>query len=176
MPRRSGGCTPEPSGAKTIFPRYFVAPRSRTRPMPCAGAQRARSTSFRSSCQIISESTSRTPSSRKCETRFRSSAAVTSRMVVVGARDKLLHAVDPKTGRGIWTFATKARIDGSPVVVGDRVFVGSADGRLYGVDLMTGKELWRFEAGGYIVASPAVAGGRLVIGTDAGDLYSLGAE
>ena len=99
-----------------------------------------------------------------------------ARAVLVGAQDKLLHAVDLKTGRGIWTFATKARVDGSPVVVGRRVFVGSADGWLYAVQLKTGNELWKFEAGGHIVGSPAVAAGRLVIGTDAGDLYCFGAK
>ena len=64
---------------------------------------------------------------------FRSSAAATPDAVIVGGRDKQLHAFDPKTGRQLWTFATKGRVDSSPVVVGDRVFFGSADGRLYGL-------------------------------------------
>ncbi len=105
---------------------------------------------------------------------FRSSAAVTRQWVLVGAQDKSLHALDPKTGALRWRFATRGRVDGSPVVVGDRVFFGSADGRLYAVDLATGKERWRFEAGGAILASPAVAAGRLVVGTSAGELYCLG--
>ena len=107
---------------------------------------------------------------------FRSSAAVTPEVTIVGSRDKQVHAIDTNSGKGIWTFATKAQVDGSPVVVGDRVFVGSADGRLYALDLKTGRKLWEFEAGGSIVASPAVADGRLVIGTDEGDLYCLGAK
>ncbi len=105
---------------------------------------------------------------------FRSSAAVTSELVVVGSQDRLVHALDPKTGARLWTFATRGRVDGSPVIVGDRVFVGSADGRIYALDAKTGRERWRFEAGGAVVASPAVAAGRLVIGTDAGDLYCFG--
>ena len=67
---------------------------------------------------------------------------------MVGSRDKQLHALDPKTGKPLWSFATKGRIDGSPVVVGDRVFVGSADGRLYELSVKTGEKLWQFEAGG----------------------------
>jgi outer membrane protein assembly factor BamB len=107
---------------------------------------------------------------------FRSSAAVTADAVIVGARDKQLHAFDPKTGRPLWTFTTKGRVDSSPVVVGDRVFFGSADGRLYGLMAKTGKKIWQFEVGGAIVASPAVADGRLVIGNDDGVLYCFGAK
>ncbi|MGO8752263.1 MAG: PQQ-binding-like beta-propeller repeat protein [Thermoguttaceae bacterium] len=107
---------------------------------------------------------------------FRSSAAVTPEILVVGSQDKLIHALHPKTGAVRWTFPTRGRVDGSPVIVGDRVFVGSGDGRLYAIQLKTGKELWRFEAGGAIAGSPAVANGRLVIGTDGGDLYCLGAK
>jgi len=114
--------------------------------------------------------------STKRSTEFRSSAAVTSELVIVGAQDKLVHAVDRKSGQGRWTFPTKAAVDGSPVVVGSRVYVGSADGRLYALDLKTGRQLWLYEAGGSILASPAVAAGRLVIGTDDGDLYCFGAK
>jgi outer membrane protein assembly factor BamB len=106
---------------------------------------------------------------------FRSSAAVSDRAVVVGSRDKLVHALDPKSGEALWTFATGGRVDGSPVIVGDRVFVGSADGRLFALDLESGETVWQFEAGGSILASPAVADSRLVIGTDDGAVYCFGA-
>ena len=49
---------------------------------------------------------------------FRSSAAVTAKAVIVGSRDNQLHAFDPKTGKPLWSFATKGRVDSSPVVVG----------------------------------------------------------
>jgi len=107
---------------------------------------------------------------------FRSSAAVTERLVVVGSQDKMVHAFEPRSGHEVWSFATKGRVDSSPVVVGDRVFVGSLDGRLYALDLASGRELWHFEAGSGIMASPAVADGRLVIGTYDGELYCLGAR
>ncbi len=107
---------------------------------------------------------------------FRSSAAVAERLVIVGSQDKLVHAFDFQSGREVWSFSTKGRVDSSPVVVGDRVFVGSLDGRLYALDLASGRELWHFEAGGGIIASPAVADRRLVIGTDNGELYCFGAK
>jgi outer membrane protein assembly factor BamB len=105
---------------------------------------------------------------------YRSSAAATSEVVLVGSRDKQLHALHPKTGERLWTFNAKSRIDSSPVIVGRRAFFGAADGRLYGLDVKTGREVWQFDAGGAVLASPAVAAGRLVIGTDNGDLYCFG--
>lgn len=105
---------------------------------------------------------------------FWSSAALAGELVVVGSRDKMVHALNRETGERVWVFSTKGKVDSSPVVVGDRVYVGSDDGRLYGLALKTGEEVWRFEAGGRITASPAVAAGRLVIGNDEGVLYCLG--
>ena len=66
---------------------------------------------------------------------------MTAEAVIVGSRDKQVHAFDPKTGRQLWTFATKGRVDSSPVVVGDRVYFGSADGRLYGLRVKTRQEV-----------------------------------
>ncbi len=109
---------------------------------------------------------------------FYSSAAVATSasadVVIVGGRDKMVHALNPRTGEAKWTFPTKGRVDSSPVLVGNRVFVGSQDGNLYGLDAGTGKELWRFATGGKVSASPAVAMGRLVIGNDEGTVLCFG--
>jgi outer membrane protein assembly factor BamB len=107
---------------------------------------------------------------------YRSSAAVADDAVIVGSRDKLVHAFEPKTGHELWTFPTRGDVDSSPVIVGNRVFVGSGDGRLYALDRKTGKEVWHYELGGSVLASPAVAAGRLVIGNDDGDLVCFGAK
>ncbi len=114
--------------------------------------------------------------SPKASAAFRSSAAVAPAAVIVGSRDRQLHAFNPKTGEPLWSFATRGHIDSSPVVVGNRVFVGSGDGRVYAIDVKTGAKLWQFETGGGVVASPAVANGRLVIGNDSGQLYCFGAK
>ncbi len=55
---------------------------------------------------------------------FFASAAVTDKLVVVGSRDKRVHALDRKTGKPVWTFQTRNRVDSSPVIVGTRVIVG----------------------------------------------------
>ena len=105
---------------------------------------------------------------------FYSSAGVTADRIVVGGRDKLIHCLNAKSGKAIWTFATGARVDSSPAIAGDRVYVGSSDGRLYVLDLATGKKVWAFETGSPLPASPAIAAGRLVIGSQDGRLYCFG--
>ena len=105
---------------------------------------------------------------------YLSCAAVTDGAVFVGGRDKLMHALDPKTGKEKWTFRTGGRIDGSPVIVGDRVLFGSGDGIVYALDAATGKEQWRYETGAAFYASPAVGGGRMVISADDGVIYCFG--
>lgn len=105
---------------------------------------------------------------------FRSSPAVTSEAVVFGGRNKRVHALEPATGKPLWEFTARNRLDGSPVIVGSRAFVGAADGRLYALDVKTGKVLWQHEAGGGFNGSPAVSRGRLVIGNDNGAVYCFG--
>lgn len=107
---------------------------------------------------------------------IRSSAAVTADLVVVGARDKKVHAFEPQTGRPLWTFTARGDVDSSPVVVGNRIYVGSSDGRIYALDRQTGQAMWQYTAGGHVLASPAVAAGRLVIGTTHGDLLCFGSR
>ncbi len=89
-------------------------------------------------------------------------------VVVIGGRDKLVHAIDADSGEAIWTFPTKAKVDSSPVIIGDRVAVGGLDGNVYLLDLESGKEIWSYAAGSKFQASPAVADGRLVITSSEG--------
>jgi outer membrane protein assembly factor BamB len=105
---------------------------------------------------------------------FYSSAAVTATRVVLGGRDKVVHCLDRSTGKAVWTYTTRARIDSSPLITANRVFVGSSDGLLYELDLETGKKNWEFTAGAPLSASPAAAGGFLVIGSQDGILYCFG--
>jgi outer membrane protein assembly factor BamB len=105
---------------------------------------------------------------------FFSSAAVTDQYVVVGGRDRLVHALDRLKGETAWTFAADDRVDSSPVIVGKRVYFGSTSGTFYVVDLVKGKEVQSLTLGQRITASPAVAHGCVVIGTTDGLLYCLG--
>ena len=78
-----------------------------------------------------------------------------------------MHAIDRKSGKGRWTFATKARIECSAAVVDQRIFFGSGDGNIYGLELADGKEVWKFNAGKPVAAGIAIGEGCLVVGEDA---------
>ena len=93
---------------------------------------------------------------------------------VLGGRDKLVYCLNASTGKPMWTFATRARVDSSPAVAGGRVYIGSNDGRLYVLDLGTGANVWEFEAGAPLSSSPAIANGRVVIGAQDGRVYCFG--
>ena len=107
---------------------------------------------------------------------FRSSAAVTESLVVVGASDKKLHCLDRKTGLEKWNYATRAHIKSSPAIVDNRVFFGSEDRNMYCVQLSDGKPLWKFNAGSSVTAGPAIGEGVMVFGgSDSGGfIYCFG--
>lgn len=105
---------------------------------------------------------------------FMSSPAVTADRVVIGSRDRRLHAIRRADGAPVWTFPTRGRIEASPVVAADRVLVGSDDGRLYIVSLAEGRELWSYEIGAPVQTSAAVVKDRFVVGADDGVVYAFG--
>lgn len=106
----------------------------------------------------------------------RGSAAVTSKYVVFGARNRAVYSLNRKTGKRNWSVTLKAKVESSPVIVGSRVFVGSTDGRFYEIELEKGKVTWEKQFNGGFLSSPAAAFGKLVIATDRGVVYCLGSE
>jgi outer membrane protein assembly factor BamB len=107
---------------------------------------------------------------------FYSSAAMAAELLVVGGRDKLVHALRPDSGELAWKFEAGARVDSSPVLVGKRVLVATTAGLLAALDLESGEPVWKFDSGTGFLGSPAVAGGRLVIGDLDGLVYCFGAK
>ena len=105
---------------------------------------------------------------------FYASAAVTDDIVVIGGRDKMVHALEPQTGELLWVYPARSRVDSSPVIVGKRVFFGTAGGELIALGLDSGEKVWEFVIGASIIASPSVAAGKLVIGADDGRIYCFG--
>lgn len=102
------------------------------------------------------------------------SPAVTADRVIFGGRDKRVHCVDRATGKPIWTFGTRGKVESSPVVAKGQVVVGSDDGRVYVLDLKDGKEIWNYEIGQPVQSSPAVVDGHLILGADDGGVYCFG--
>lgn len=105
---------------------------------------------------------------------FFSSAAVTDDLVIIGGRDKMVHAISPENGESKWTYTAKSRIESSPVIVGNRVFFGTTRGIFIALDITNGKKVWEYETASSIVASPSAADGKIYIGTEDGILYCFG--
>ncbi|HZI95150.1 MAG TPA: PQQ-binding-like beta-propeller repeat protein [Patescibacteria group bacterium] len=107
---------------------------------------------------------------------YYSSAALASDIVVVGGRDRMIHALKALDGSSIWAYTAGAKVDASPVIVGQRVLAATTGGDILALGLRQGDLLWRYETGSSIIASPSVASGRLVIGTAAGHLLAFGGK
>lgn len=105
---------------------------------------------------------------------FFASAAVTKNLVIIGGRDKMVHALSPEKGEPQWTYTAKSRIESSPVIVGKRVFFGTTRGVFIALDITNGEQVWKFETGSSIVASPSVADGKIYIGNEDGILFCFG--
>jgi outer membrane protein assembly factor BamB len=102
-----------------------------------------------------------------------SSPAIGLDRIVIGGRDRHVHALAKETGVSLWDFPTEGRVDGSPVIVDGRVVIGSTDGRLYLLRLRDGALLWSRDLGAAVSASPAVAAGRVYIGGEDGRMSAF---
>ncbi len=104
---------------------------------------------------------------------FFSSPAVNDRLVLIGSRDKHLHAIHRASGEVAWKFSTGGRVEASPIVFSDGVVFGSSDGRLYAASLDTGKEVWRLELGESLVASAAFGNHQIIVSGEKGTVFAI---
>jgi eukaryotic-like serine/threonine-protein kinase len=109
---------------------------------------------------------------------IQSSPAVANGVVVFGARDGFLYAVDRDRGTPRWRFDHKISwVNSSPAVSQGLVFAGSSDGQfVQAVDLETGAEKWRVKTASLVWASPAVAGDLVYFADWVGFIYALDAR
>ncbi len=94
-------------------------------------------------------------------------------IVVIGARDRQVHALDVATGKPRWVFKTRGDVDSTAVISNGRVYVASKDKKLYVLDLQTGKKEWDFTAECPIAAPVAIGRGVIVISDMDGSVYCL---
>ncbi len=119
---------------------------------------------------------------------YLSSPTYVNGLLVFGAGDGGVYAVDARTGSIRWRVQTEGRIRGTPAIAEGRVFVGSFDGWLYALDLASGAIRWRYategaslQSGNFgfdrrsIQSSPAVANGAVYVGARDGFIYALDA-
>lgn len=102
-----------------------------------------------------------------------SGAAVADGTVYVGGHDGWVYALDARTGRKRWEFATKGHVNSTPTPVGDLVFVGSMDRYVYALRRADGTLAWKFFTGvrtfrnmsyGGVRSSPVVRDGAVFAG------------
>ncbi len=106
-----------------------------------------------------------------CKKEVFTTPAVNAKVVVFGAEDGMVYALDRATGRKLWDFDT-GKTPSSPVIAGERVVV-SAGGALTMLELGTGKKLWSTPVSDEI-SSPALVGGRMIVGADDGTVSCYG--
>ncbi len=105
---------------------------------------------------------------------YYASAAATEELVIIGGRDKIVHALDANTGEALWTYPAGSRVDSSAVIVGSRAFLATTRGEVLALDIVTGEKVWSYETGSAFAASPSVAQSRLVISSLDGVIYCFG--
>lgn len=110
----------------------------------------------------------------KCEDEIRQKAAVSDGIVLVGAYDNNLYAINAKNGEFIWKYPATDSVGGSiPFVYEENVYIGSADKNLYSIQLRNGHLNWKFAAGGPIFSSPVVRFDHVFFGSDDGFFYAI---
>jgi len=110
-------------------------------------------------------------------------------VVIFGAGDGSIRAIDEKTGKSIWQTDLGERIRATPAITDGMVFAGTIEGRLHAVALKDGARRWTFDTEGTkldsskfgfdrrsIQSSPAVANGIVYFGGRDGWVYAVGAS
>lgn len=110
--------------------------------------------------------------------RFRAGVVETSPLlaggrVYFGSWDHRVYALDSRSGRLDWSFATGDRVKGGVAFAGGTVFAPSYDGRLYALDARTGKLRWSAGGLGGLYATPSVAHRRVFVGSTNGRVYAF---
>jgi outer membrane protein assembly factor BamB len=95
--------------------------------------------------------------------------------VYFGSWDRRIYALDARTGRLDWSFATGDRVKGGVAFARPMIFAGSYDGRLYALDARSGRLHWSAGGGalGGLYATPSVAHGRVFVGSTNGSVYAF---
>lgn len=107
---------------------------------------------------------------------YRSSAAVSDRVLVASSQAKRVVGIERSTGKLLWQMQLRRRADASPVIAGQSVFLAATDGRLYRINLLDGKPTWTYEVKGSLLSSPAIADNRIVLTTEEGHILCFGAK
>lgn len=86
-----------------------------------------------------------------------------------------VEAIDPPSGKTLWSVNTKLDLSAGPGVGEGLVAVGTTDGDVVALDATSGKQLWRVRVNGEVLSAPLPAAGRVIVHTIDGRLRALSA-
>ncbi len=116
----------------------------------------------------------RLPDNRKRKG-IRSSAAAFENLIIFGAEDGSIYALDATTGREQWSYDTGAPVFAPTAINHGVVFVGNVAGEFLALDAQTGTKRWQVSTGAAIYAAASFSDNVVVIGTTGGKLLALNA-
>lgn len=86
----------------------------------------------------------------------------------------VMHALDARTGRVLWTHKAKGPVKGGVVTTGGQIFFGDLAGYLWALDARSGKVIGSKKMGsGFNVGSPILVGRTLIQGSRVGTVYAV---
>ncbi len=111
--------------------------------------------------------------SPKDEVMIHSSPAGDENVVVFGADNGNVYAVNTQDGTLRWKAVTRKSIFSSPSISSGKVFISSLDSTLYALDLSSGVVVWKRPLGSRIYSSQAIGNNRLYTTTTGGSVLAL---
>ena len=103
----------------------------------------------------------------------RASPASDGKLVIFGADDGIVYALDAETGRPAWERSTGAPVYAGAALSDSTVITANIEGTIVALDLRSGAERWRAVAGAPVRSAAAIAGGVAILGTSTGTVMAL---
>lgn len=102
-----------------------------------------------------------------------SSPIVDNNLVVFGAFDKKVYALDAESGVKKWEFLTGATVVSTAVAQNGIVYIGSLDSTFYAINETNGNQVWSFKADNWLWARPVYLDGVVYAGTMGDKVFGL---
>jgi outer membrane protein assembly factor BamB/predicted MPP superfamily phosphohydrolase len=96
--------------------------------------------------------------------------------VYVSCFDGKVYALDSRTGRQKWAFATGGSVYATPEIAGRLLYVASTDHCVYALNPRSGKLVWKATLGGPVFAPVQVGAGVACVGAGDSKIYGLDAS
>ena len=99
--------------------------------------------------------------------------ALDSNIILVGADDRKLRALNSGTGNEIWSFPTKGTVNKLMKIHGGNAIVTTSRGFVYMIGIETGKLKWSREFGGSFSRGASIGNDQLIVTNGNGKVYSV---